>query len=155
MKDQTTFEKDAKAASSRSAETGVKTNSVVSNLKSAQRTIYEFLVGCTPFQADAVRVMVTFGYGAGEVSDINADDLLAVNRFLNFGMNKTNTKTADDVYMHRHKRMGVLLEALRPFLVDNASIRISMAAAMIASNPNAVRTAFSMLPDSSVPQTAH
>lgn len=126
----------------------------MSNLKSAQRTIYEFLVGCTPFQADAVRVMVTFGYGTGEVSDINADDLLAVNRFLNFGMNKTNTKTADEVFFHRHKRMGVLLEALRPFLVDNASIRISMAA-MIASNPNAVRTAFSMLPDSSVTQTAH
>lgn len=35
--------------------------------------------------------MVSHATGNGKYEDINPDDRLAVNRFLNHGMNKTNT----------------------------------------------------------------
>lgn len=139
-------ENEVTTESSKEKKTSTKEKCAVDSLKSAQRTIYEFLVNCTPFQADAVRVMITHGFGEGELSDINVDDILAVNRFLNYGMNKSNTKTQEEVYMHRHKRMGVLLELLKPFLIEEAGTRITLAVVMIASNPQDVSKAFSSLP---------
>ncbi|MFS6554327.1 hypothetical protein VPJ68_02270, partial [Parabacteroides distasonis] len=59
-------------------------------LKAEFAHVLAFLNSCTLYQADAVRVMVSHATGNGKYEDIDPDDRLAVNRFLNHGMNKTN-----------------------------------------------------------------
>ena len=49
------------------------------------QTILDFLRGCSPYEADSIRVMVGHGTGDGDTGTIEAADMLAVNRFLNHG----------------------------------------------------------------------
>ena len=49
------------------------------------QTILDFLRGCSPYEADSIRVMVGHGTGDGDTDTIGAADMLAVNRFLNHG----------------------------------------------------------------------
>ena len=45
------------------------------------QTILDFLRGCTPYEADSIRVMVGYGTGNGDTATIEASDMLTVNRF--------------------------------------------------------------------------
>ena len=54
------------------------------------QTILDFLRGCSPYEADSIRVMVGYGTGNGDTATIEATDMLAVNRFLNHGLAKEN-----------------------------------------------------------------
>lgn len=66
--------------------------------------VLKFLSSCTLYQADAVRVTVGHATGNGRYEEIAAADRLAVNRFLNHGMVKGNTPSADDVMKFRVER---------------------------------------------------
>lgn len=115
---------------------------------SAEAThILRFLCKCAPYEADAVRVMASHATGSGKVEDIPATDILAVNRFLNFGMNKSNTPDADAVLAHRQKNAETLLQSVRRFCDPEALCRATVALMRITIDRSSVHNAFGNLPD--------
>ena len=68
------------------------------------QTILDFLRGCSPYEADSIRVMVGYGTGNGDTATIEATDMLAVNRFLNHGLAKENGTSNEAVMKHRQER---------------------------------------------------
>ena len=63
------------------------------------QTILDFLRGCSPYEADSIRVMVGYGTGNGDTATIEATDMLAVNRFLNHGLAKENGTSNEAVML--------------------------------------------------------
>ncbi|MFR5759475.1 MAG: hypothetical protein ACLUE2_17975 [Bacteroides cellulosilyticus] len=116
-------------------------------LKAEFAHVLAFLNSCTLYQADAVRVMVSHATGNGKYEDINPDDRLAVNRFLNHGMNKTNTLTADAVMPFRVGRSEVLLNTVTQFCNQTQALKATVALMRITTDAEAVKTAFARLPD--------
>ena len=80
------------------------------------QTILDFLRGCSPYEADSIRVMVGYGTGNGDTATIEATDMLAVNRFLNHGLAKENGTSNEAVMKHRQERAQKLLEAVKDFV---------------------------------------
>jgi len=76
------------------------------------QTILDFLRGCSPYEADSIRVMVSYGTSNGDTATIEATDMLAVNRFLNHGLAKENGTSNEAVMKHRQERAQKLLENL-------------------------------------------
>ncbi len=77
------------------------------DIKAEAAHVLAFLNSCTLYQADAVRVTVSHATGSGKYEDIAPADRLAVNRFLNHGMNKTNTSSSDAVMKFRVERSEI------------------------------------------------
>ena len=77
------------------------------------QTILDFLRGCSPYEADSIRVMVGYRTGNGDTATIEATDMLAVNRFLNHGLAKENGTSNEAVMKHRQERAQKLLEAVK------------------------------------------
>lgn len=102
------------------------------------QTILSFLRKCTPYEADSIRVMVNYATGKGEVGSIEATDLLAVNRFLNYGMTKENTGGVEAVITHRQTRAQKLIETVKEFVDIGQLCRVSIALMRITSDAKAV-----------------
>ena len=109
--------------------------------------VLKFLNSCTLYQADAVRVTVSHATGSGKYEDIVPADRLAVNRFLNHGMNKGNTSSSDVVMKFRVERSEVLLKAVRPFCNQDQILKATVALMRITTDVESVRKAFENLPD--------
>lgn len=116
-------------------------------LKAEFAHVLAFLNSCTLYQADAVRVMVSHATGGGKYEDIDPSDRLAVNRFLNQGMNKANTLTADAVMPFRIGRSEVLLNTVTQFCNQAQAIKATVALMRITTDAEAAKTAFDRLPD--------
>ncbi len=116
-------------------------------LKAEFAHVLAFLNSCTLYQADAVRVMVSHATGNGKYEEIAPADKLAVNRFLNHGMNKTNTLTADAVMSFRVGRSEVLLNTVTQFCNQAQALKATVALMRITTDAEAVKTAFDRLPD--------
>lgn len=117
------------------------------DIKAEAAHVLAFLNSCTLYQADAVRVMVSHATGNGKYEDIDPADRLAVNRFLNHGMNKTNTLTADAVMPFRVGRSEVLLSTVTQFCNQAQALKATVALMRITTDAEAVNTAFAKLPD--------
>lgn len=117
------------------------------DIKAEAAHVLAFLNSCTLYQADAVRVMVSHATGNGKYEDIDPADRLAVNRFLNHGMNKTNTLTADAVMPFRVGRSEVLLNTVTQFCNQAQALKATVALMRITTDAEAVNTAFAKLPD--------
>lgn len=109
--------------------------------------VLKFLNSCTLYQADAVRVTVCHATGNSRYEEITAADRLAVNRFLNHGMNKGNTSSTDAVMKFRVERSEVLLKAVRPFCSQDQILKATVALMRITTDAESVRKAFENLPD--------
>ena len=105
------------------------------------------LTSGTRYQAAAVRVMASHATGNGKYEDIDPADRLAVNRFLNHGMNKTNTLTADAVIPFRVGRSEVLLNTVTQFCNQAKALKATVALMRITSDAEAVKAAIATLPD--------
>ena len=105
-----------------------------SNDKSG-KIILEFLRGCTPFECDAIRVMVGTSEGSTNLASINKDDLLAVNRYLNYGLTKEDGNSFDKVLAHRQQRAQSLMKTVGSFVGKEEIIQVSGLLMMISSNP--------------------
>lgn len=105
------------------------------------QTILEFLRGCSPYEADSIRVMVGYGTGTGGIETITATDLLAVNRFLNHGLAKETGTSGEEVMKHRQERVQRLMEALKAFVDIGQLCRISVALMKISCDFKAVEEA--------------
>lgn len=102
------------------------------------QTILSFLRKCTPYEADSIRVMVNYATGRGEVGSIEVTDLLAVNRFLNYGLTKENTGGVEAVITHRQTRAQKLIETVKEFVDIGQLCRVSIALMRITSDAKAV-----------------
>lgn len=109
--------------------------------------VLKFLSSCTLYQADAVRVTVCHATGSGRYEEIAAADRLAVNRFLNHGMVKGNTPSADAVMKFRVGRSEVLLKAVRTFCNQDQMLKATVALMRITTDTESVKKAFENLPD--------
>lgn len=105
------------------------------------QTILDFLRGCTPYEADSIRVMVGYGTGNGDTATIEATDMLAVNRFLNHGLTKENGTDGEAVMKHRQERAQKLMEAVKDFVDIGQLCRVSVALMKISSDFKAVEDA--------------
>lgn len=102
------------------------------------QTILSFLRNCTPYEADSLRVMVNYATGKGEVGSIEATDLLAVNRFLNYGLTKENAGGVEAVITHRQTRAQKLMETVKEFVDIGQMCRVSIALMRITTDGKAV-----------------
>ena len=105
------------------------------------QTILDFLRGCTPYEADSIRVMVGYGTGNGDTATIEATDMLAVNRFLNHGLTKENGTDGEAVMKDRQERAQKLMEAVKDFVDIGQLCRVSVALMKISSDFKAVEDA--------------
>ena len=85
--------------------------------------IFNFLLNCTQYEADALRVMVQVSRKSEPQIVLSKDDTLAVNRFLNSGLSKNNP-TLDDVRNHRHSRADILMNSVGRFLSKEEIMKI-------------------------------
>ncbi len=106
-----------------------------------------FLNLCTLYQADAVRVTVCHATGSGKYEDIAPADRLTVNRFLNHGMNKTNTSSTDAVMTFRVGRSEILMNSVTQFCSQPQILKAAVALMRITTDSEAVKKAFENLPD--------
>lgn len=98
------------------------------------QTILEFLRGCSPYEADSIRVMVSYATGKGETNTIEATDMLTVNRFLNHRLNKENATSGEAVMRHRQERAQKLMESIKEFVNISQLCRVSIALMRITSD---------------------
>ena len=105
------------------------------------QTILDFLRGCSPYEADSIRVMVGHGTGDGDTDTIGAADMLAVNRFLNHGLTRENGTGNEAVMKHRQERAQKLMEAVKDFVDIGQLCRVSVALMRISSDFKAVEDA--------------
>lgn len=117
------------------------------DIKAEYAHVLDFLNSCTLYQADAVRVMVSHATGNGKYEEIDPADRLAVNRFLNHGMNKGNTSSTDAVMKFRVERSEVLLNAVTSFCTQSQVLKATIALMRITTDAEAVKKAFENLPD--------
>lgn len=87
------------------------------------QVIYNFLIDCTQYEADALRVMIQVSRKNEPQPVLSKDDSLAVNRFLNYGLNKNNP-TLDEIRNHRHSRADILMNSVGRFLSKEEIMKI-------------------------------
>lgn len=104
------------------------------------QTILDFLRNCKPYEADSIRVMVSYALGKGEVESIDATDMLSVNRFLNHGLTKEDAISAERIVRHRQTSVQKLLESVKEFVNIDQFFRVSVALMKISSDGTAVET---------------
>lgn len=139
---------------SKNMEPGIRNTTVQESLNKEQRkresrpvisakaqTILDFLRGCSPYEADSIRVMVGYGTGNGDTATIEATDMLAVNRFLNHGLTKENGTSNEAVMKHRQERTQKLLEAVKDFVDIGQLCRVSIVLMKISSDFKVVEDA--------------
>lgn len=117
------------------------------DIKAEAAHVLAFLNSCTLYQADAVRVTVSHATGPGKYEDIAPADRLAVNRFLNHGMNKTNTSSTDAVMKFRVGRSEVLMNSVTQFCSQPQILKATVALMRITTDAEAVKKALENLPD--------
>lgn len=98
------------------------------------RAILDFLRGCTPFECDAIRVMVGASEDNISLASISKEDLLAVNRYLNHGLTREDGNSFDKVLAHRQQRAQSLMKTVGDFVDKNGIIHVSVLLMMISSN---------------------
>ena len=116
------------------------------NDKSA-KIILEFLRGCTQFECDAISVMVNISEDNTDLASINKEDLLAVNRYLNYGYYKEDGDSFDNVLEHRQARAQKLMKTVGAFVGKDEIIQVSSLLMMITSSPEAMSTTCKNLPN--------
>lgn len=119
-------------------ETKRKENRVVISAKA--QTILGFLRNCKPYEADSIRVMVSYALGTDDVNSIGETDMLSVNRFLNHGLTKDDATSVDRIVQHRQTSVQKLLESVKEFVNIDQFFRVSIALMKISSASNAVES---------------
>ncbi len=134
--------------------TGTKSkNSKSVNPKKAQ-VIMEFLSECTPYEADALRAMLSIAAGKSTVETMPQYDRSALNRYLNFGCDKEATGT-DSVRAHRQTRALGLMKSVSQYVGKEEIIDITTTLLTISSDRQDIQTVVNNLPKLQTPGTSH
>lgn len=91
-----------------------------------ETAVIEFLRSCTQFEADAIRIMVSSIDNRGNVIPMNAEDMIAVNNYLNFGYYKEDGNDPNKMRSYRMERFYTLIERAAKYLEDKAQLTTMM-----------------------------
>ncbi len=136
----------------KSSETKSKDSNSV-NPKKAQ-IIMEFLSECTPYEADALRAMLSIAAGKSTVETMPQYDRSALNRYLNFGCDK-ETGGMDGIRAHRQKRALGLMKSVSQYVGKEEIIDITTALLTVSSNWQDIQTVLNNLPKLQTSGTSH
>lgn len=117
------------------------------NISAEAAHVLKFLCSCGMYQSDAVRVIVGHATEKDKPGEVTQTDRLAVNRFLNHGLNKGNASSPEAVMKFRLGRSEVLLKAVRPFCGQEEFFKATVALMRMTTDHDAVKTAFDNLPN--------
>ncbi len=114
----------------------------------------EFLGGCTPYEADALRAMLSIAAGKSTLETMPQYDRSALNRYLNFGCDK-ETGGMDGIRAHRQKRALELMKTVSQYVGKDEIIDITTALLTISSDSQDIQTVLNSLPKLQTPDTNH
>ena len=114
------------------------------NRKKAQ-IIMEFLGECTPYEADALRAMLSIAAGKSTLETMPQYDRSALNRYLNFGCDK-ETGSMDSIRAHRQKRALGLMKSISQYVGMEEIIDITTALLTVSSDRQDIQTVLNNLP---------
>lgn len=123
------------------------------NQKKTQ-VIMEFLGGCTPYEADALRAMLSIATGKSTLETMPQYDRSALNRYLNFGCDKEATGT-DSVRAHRQTRALELMKSVSQYVGKEEIIDITTALLTVSSDRQDIQTVLNNLPKLQTSGTSH
>lgn len=119
------------------------------NQKKTQ-VIMEFLGGCTPYEADALRAMFSIATGKSTLETMPQYDRSALNRYLNFGCDK-ETEGVDGIRAHRQKRALGLMKSVSQYVGKEEIIDITTALLTVSSDRQDIQTVLNSLPKLQTP----
>lgn len=128
---------------------GSKQKEPKSNCEKKAKVILEFLQNCTPYEGDAIRVMVSATKDETSIDTMKKEDILAVNRFLNYGLVKEDADTMTKVLVHRQQRAQTLMKSVAAFVNKNEIVLISCLLMMISADHATLNTTCKNLPTKS------
>lgn len=105
----------------------------------------EFLSGCSPYESDALRAMLSVANGKSTADTIQPYDRTALNRFLNFGCAK-ESGTVDAVRAHRQTRALELMKSVSQYVGKDEIITVTSALITIASDRKDIEYVVSSFP---------
>ncbi len=114
------------------------------NQRKAQ-IIMEFLGGCTPYEADALRAMLSIAAGKSTLETMPQYDRSALNRYLNFGCDK-ETGGVDGIRAHRQKRALGLIKSVSQYVGKEEIIDITAMLLTVSSDRQDIQTVLDNLP---------
>lgn len=112
--------------------------------------IMEFLGGCTPYEADALRAMLSIAAGKSTLESMPQYDRSALNRYLNFGCDKEQGGT-DGIRAHRQKRALGLMKSVSQYVGKEEIIEITTALLTVSSDRQDIQTVLNNLPKLQTP----
>lgn len=110
----------------------------------------EFLGGCTPYEADALRAMLSIATGKITLETMPQYDRSALNRYLNFGCDK-ETEGVDGIRAHRQKRALGLMKSVSQYVGKEEIIDITTALLTVSSDRQDIQTVLNSLPKLQTP----
>ncbi len=116
--------------------------------------IMEFLGGCTPYEADALRAMLSIATGKSTLETMPQYERSALNRYLNFGCDKEATGT-DSVRAHRQTRALELMKSVSQYVGKEEIIDITTALLTVSSDRQDIQTVLNNLPKLQTSGTSH
>ncbi len=128
---------------------GSKQKEPKSNCEKNAKIILEFLQNCTPYEGDAIRVMVNATKEETSMESMKKEDMLAVNRYLNYGLVKEDGDTISKVLVHRQKRAQTLMKSVAAFVSKNEIVQVSCLLMMISADNATLNTTCKNLPSRS------
>lgn len=114
----------------------------------------EFLGGCTPYEADALRSMLSIAAGKSTLETMPQYDRSALNRYLNFGCDK-ETEGVDGIRAHRQKRALGLMKSVSQYVGKEEIIDITTALLTVSSDRQDIQTVLNNLPKLQTTGTNH
>lgn len=109
------------------------------------QVIMEFLGGCTPYEADALRSMLSIAAGKSTLETMPQYDRSALNRYLNFGCDK-ETGGVDAIRGHRQSRSLELMKTVSQYVEKEDIINITSVLLAISSDKKDIENIVSNLP---------
>ena len=110
--------------------------------KPQQQIIREFLESLGPYEADAIRVVITASSKPSGIDSLTPDDKGHINRYLNCGLKKEDAQ-GNRILMYRHKRALDLSEKITRYIDKSQLPSAYNTLTMLAINDadvNAART---------------
>lgn len=106
--------------------------------------IMEFLRGCSPYESDALRAMLTIASGNSTVESMPPYDRTALNRYLNFGCDKA-TGGIDGIRTHRQARALELMKSVSQYVDKEDIINITSVLLTVSSDRKDIENTVSNL----------
>lgn len=116
--------------------------------------IMTFLQECTPYEADALRAMLSIAAGKSTLETMPQYDRSALNRYLNFGCDK-ETGGMDSIRAHRQKRALILMKSVSQYVGKEEIIDITTALLTVSSDRQDIQTVLNNLSKLQIPGGNH